>query len=115
MTNQTIIQMANDLKKASNMHNTPLWARLAEDALKTGSAQRTININRINDLTRDGDTVVFPGKVLGIGNIDHNITIFAFSMSGAAARKIVKAGGNVISNADMVKRDPAGKGVILLG
>lgn len=107
--------MANDFRKASKTHKAPLWARLAEDALKPGVAQRTINLNRIDELTQAGDAVVFPGKVLGIGNIDHGITLFAFSISLAAARKLVKAGGRFLSNEEIIKQNPTGKGVVLLG
>ena len=35
MTNQVVIRMAKDLKKASVKNDAPIWAKLAEYALKT--------------------------------------------------------------------------------
>ena len=107
--------MAKDLKKASAKNDAPIWARLAEDALKPSSARRHINLNRIGQLTKDSDTVVFPGKVLGTGDIDHKITLCSFSISNSAATKILEKGGKVVSFSDLIAKHPTGKGVALLG
>ncbi len=115
MTNQVVIRMAKDLKKASTKNDAPIWARLAEYALKPSAARRHINVNRIGQLTKDTDTVVFPGKVLGTGDIDHKITLCSFSISNAAATKILEKGGKVVSFSDLIAKHPTGKGVVLLG
>ena len=115
MTNQVTIRMANDLKKASSKNDAPIWAKLAEYALKPSIARRDLNLNRITQLTKENDTVVFPGKVLGTGNISHKITLFSFSISNSAATKITENGGKLISYSDLIKENPTGKGVVLLG
>jgi large subunit ribosomal protein L18e len=115
MTNQVVIRMAKELKKASTKNDAPIWARLAEYALKPSAARRHINVNRIGQLTKDTDTVVFPGKVLGTGDIDHKITLCSFSISNSAAAKILEKGGKVVSFSDLIAKHPTGKGVVLLG
>jgi large subunit ribosomal protein L18e len=115
MANQVTIRMAKDLKKASSKNDAPIWARLAEYALKPSSARRHINLNRIGQLTKETDTIVFPGKVLGTGNIPHKITLCSFSISNSAATKILDRGGKVISYLDLIELHPTGKGVVLLG
>ncbi len=115
MTNQVVIHMAKDLKKASTKNDAPIWARLAEYALKPSIARRDLNLNRIDELTKENDIVVFPGKVLGTGNISHKITLFSFSISDSAASKIIEKGGKLISHSDLIKQNPTGKGVVLLG
>ena len=115
MTNQVVIRMARDLKKASNKNNAPIWAKLAEYALKPSIARRDINLTRIAQLTKENDTVVFPGKVLGTGNVPHKITLCSFSISNSAATKIIDNGGKLISFSDLIEQNPTGKGVILLG
>ena len=107
--------MASDLKKASTKNDAPIWAKLAEYALKPSIARRDLNLNRIGQLTKENDTVVFPGKVLGTGNISHKITLFSFSISNSAANKIVENGGKLISYSDLIEQNPTGKGVVLLG
>ncbi len=89
--------------------------KLAEYALKPSIARRDINLNRINELTKENDTVVFPGKVLGTGTVSHKITLCAFSISNAAAAKVLENGGKLITHTDLIKQNPTGKGVVLLG
>ncbi len=115
MTNQVVIRMARDLKKASVKNDAPIWAKLAEYALKPSIARRDINLKRIGQLTKENDTVVFPGKVLGTGNVSHKITLCSFSISNSAVDKIIDNGGKLISFSDLIKQNPTGKGVILLG
>jgi len=115
MTNQVVIRMARDLKKASVKNDAPIWAKLAEYALKPSIARRDINLNRISQLTKENDTVVFPGKVLGTGNVSHKITLCSFSISNSAVDKIIDNGGKLISFSDLIKQNPTGKGVVLLG
>ena len=115
MTNQVVIHMAKDLKKASTKNDAPIWGKLAEYALKPSIARRDLNLNRIEQLTKDNDIVVFPGKVLGTGNISHKITLFSFSISESAAKKITEKGGKIITHSDLIEQNPTGKGVVFLG
>ncbi len=115
MTNQVVIRMAKDLKKASIKNDAPIWAKLAEYALKPSIARRDINLNRMSQLTKENDTVVFPGKVLGTCNIPHKFTLCSFSISNSAANKIIDNGGKLISYSDLIEQNPTGKGVVLLG
>jgi len=115
MTNQVVIHMAKDLKRASAKNDAPIWAKLAEYALKPSIARRDLNLNRIGQLTKENDVVVFPGKVLGTGNISHKITLFSFSISNSAATKIVEQGGKIITYSNLIEQNPTGKGVVLLG
>lgn len=115
MSNQLVKQMAKDLKKASTKNDAPIWSKLAEMALKPSSARRTINVNKINDLTKDNDVIVFPGKVLGTGVISHKITLSSFSISNSAATKILESGGKILNFENMIEQYPTGKGVTMLG
>ena len=115
MTNHVVMQMAKALKKASAENNAPLWSKLAELAHKPSSARSVINLKRINQLTKDDDAVIFPGKVLGSGTISHKITLFSFSISNSAVSKIKQSGGNIVGFSEMIKKSPSGKGMNLLG
>jgi large subunit ribosomal protein L18e len=115
MVNQVTIRMARDLKKASSKNEAPIWAKLAEYVLKPSRARRHINLKRIDELTNDLDTIVFPGKVLGIGDMHHKITLCSFSISSSAAKKILEKGGKIINYLDLIEKHPTGKGVKILG
>jgi large subunit ribosomal protein L18e len=107
--------MAKDLKRASVKNDAPIWAKLSEYILKPSVARRDINLYRIGQLTKENETVVFPGKVLGTGNIPHKITLCSFSISNSAATKIIENGGRIISYLELIENNPTGKGVKLLG
>ena len=115
MTNQVVLRMVKDLKNASTKNNAPIWAKLAEYVLKPSTARRDINLYRIGQLTKENDTVVFPGKVLGVGDISHKITLYSFSISNSAATKILEKGGSIVSHTELIEQNPTGRGVVLLG
>lgn len=115
MSKQLLFQTINELKKAGNKNEAPIWSKLAKLAIKPSSSKRTLNVNRINQITKENDMIVFPGKVLGTGNISHKITISSFSISNSAAQKIMDAGGQIIEFSEMIKKSPTGKGVVFLG
>lgn len=115
MTNPIVLHMARDLKHASTKNDAPIWSKMAELALKPSSIRRTINVNKINKFTKEGDVVFHPGKVLGMGIISHKITVSSFSISNTAAKKIAEAGGKIISYKEIIEKFPTGKGVKILG
>ena len=115
MVNQVVLHMIKDLKQASKKNEAPIWSKLAEIALKKSSSKRTVNLTRINKITKENDVLFVPGKILGTGNLSHKLTLSSFSMSTNAANKIIKAGGNVMAYSDMIKKFPTGKGVIIFG
>ncbi len=103
------------LRKASKKNRAKIWRSTAEYISKSRSRRATVNVGKISRLTTDGDLVVVPGKVLGAGLIEHNLTIGAFSFSTSAKEKIRKAGGQALSLVDFVNEHPTGKGVKLIG
>lgn len=108
-------RLAYQLHKAAGAHDAPIWERLSREALKPGSARRTVNVKKLAQLSSDGQTVAVPGKVLGTGLISHPISLFSFSISEVAAQKIKAAGGRVLSGSELVEASPSGKGVLLVG
>lgn len=93
-----------------------LWLAVAEE-LKAPSRKRAyINLYKINKHTKPNDIVVVPGKVLGIGSLDHPVTVVALSFSKSAKEKIEKSGGKVMSLYKAVQelKDFKGKTVRLM-
>ena len=115
MVNQVVLHMVKDLKQASKKNEAPIWSKIADLALKPSSSKRTINLTRINRITKESDILFVPGKVLGTGNLSHKITLSSFSISTTAANKIIQSGGNIMTYSDMIKKFPTGKGVIIFG
>ncbi|HKU33268.1 MAG TPA: 50S ribosomal protein L18e [Candidatus Nitrosotalea sp.] len=115
MTNQVVIQMAKELQVASKKNKAPIWSKLAELALKPSRAKRVLNLGQIDKFVSDNDIVVVPGKVLGTGTVSHKITLCSFSISTTGAKKVTQSGGKIIDFAQLIKNNPTGKGVKIIG
>ena len=74
-----------------------------------------MNVSRLNRHTKEGETVVVPGKVLGAGGINHPLVVAAFSFSELAKSKILKAKGKCLQIADIIDKNPKGTNVRIFG
>ena len=70
-----------------------------------------VNLYRINNKTKKKDVIVVPGKVLGMGELDHSLTISCLSYSKSAKRKIEASGSKLIMIEDLLEQNPTGTGV----
>ena len=74
-----------------------------------------VNLSRINRYTEDNEIIVVPGKVLGTGDIDHKVSIAAFSFSGQAKEKLEKVGAKIIPLLELSKQKPDGRNIKIIG
>ena len=114
-TNPYLEQLVNDLKKAALKEDAPLWRRIANDLEKPTRQRRVVNIYKIDRHAKNGETLVVPGKVLGVGDINRKVRVAAFTFSRQALDKINKIGGQAIRIEDVLKENPKGKNVRILG
>jgi len=96
-------------------NKSPFWKRIAKELNKPARSQRKVNLNKIEAFAKDNLTVVVPGKVLGIGTLTKKLEIAAYGFSDSALVKIKKAGGKAIDFKALMKKNPSGKGVQILG
>jgi len=88
---------------------------VARELSRSRKNRREVNIWRINKHTKKGETVVVPGKVLGDGSLDHKLEIAAFKFTQSAKEKIKKAGGKFMSISELIKKNPKGSNVRIIG
>ncbi|HEX7033905.1 MAG TPA: 50S ribosomal protein L18e [Nitrososphaera sp.] len=103
------------LRSAFKKNKAPIWRALERELAGPRSNRREVNMRRLSEVTKAGEVVVVPGKILGTGSLGHKLTVCAFSLSESAARKIVQSGGKIVSFEDLVKKYPDGKGVRIIG
>lgn len=109
---KTLIQ---ELKKESNSQKAGIWRRIADDLEKSTRKRRVVNVSRLNRTTKANETVIVPGKVLGTGVLEHEIIIAAYSFSQTAKKTIEQAKGKCLSIQDLLKQNPKGKDVRIIG
>jgi large subunit ribosomal protein L18e len=114
-TNTELISLIRDLKKHSRETQAELWLTLANRLSASNRSRIAVNVSRLNRYTEDGETVVVPGKVLGSGKPSHALTVAAFAFSDVAQTKIQNAKGKCLTIRDLMKKNPSGKNVKLMG
>ena len=113
-TNPELISLIRDLKKQSQESQTELWRSLADRLTNSKRSRVAVKLSRLNRYTKEGETVVVPGKVLGAGKADHPLNVAAFTFSEVAKSKILNVKGNCLSIRDLMKENPMGKNVKLM-
>jgi len=102
------------LRQASYSGN-PIWKKVADDLNVPTRQRRVVNLSKLERLTSDNDVVIVPGKVLASGEISHKITVAALKFSREALEKLKKSGSSAISIQELLKKNPEGKGVKIIG
>ena len=117
MTYTTNINMKNligALKQKASEEKVKIWKAVAEDLEKPTRIRRVVNISKLNKVTASDEIVIVPGKVLGSGEIDHKLTVAAFTFSEQAKDKINK-NGSAITITKLLEQNPKGKKVRIIG
>lgn len=113
-TNPMLRRLIRQLREQGKKRRVNLWKALAERLERPRRSRAEINLSALNRYSDEGEMVVIPGKVLAAGRLDHAISVSAFKFSGAAKRKIVAAGGKVLTIQQLLEQNPSGKGVKLM-
>lgn len=90
-----------------------IWVAVAKKIKAPTRKRSEVNLFKIDRLTKKGDTVVVPGKVLGEGGLTHAVNVAALNFSASARRKIEAAGGKCMSLREMAEKE--GKNAIIMG
>src|SRR3989344_197501 len=109
-TNNILLSLIKDLKIASTKNKANIWKSVIKELLKPTRKMREVNLEKINRITKENDVVIVPGKVLGSGSLDHNVTVAAFNFSESAKKKLEK----YLSIHELVKKNPKGTGVRII-
>ncbi len=104
-----------ELRKLSNEQKVGIWDRIAEDLAMPTRNRRIVNLSRLNRFTKDNEVVIVPGKVLGSGSVDHKVTVAAWDFSGQAKEKIESMKGQCLSIHELIRKNPKGSNVRILG
>ncbi len=113
-TNPNLVSLIKVLQTEGYKNDVPLWVAIAKRLSKPTRHRVEVNLSRINRYTTEGDTVIIPGKVLGAGDLDHAVTVSAFAFSQTAKERINVA-GRALTIEELLKENPKGKGVKMLG
>lgn len=113
-TNPILLETIDELKKVSRENEAPIWRDIAKRLERSRKNWAEVNISKLTHL-KEGETAVIAGKLLGAGLIDRAVKVAAFSCSDSAARKIRDVGGEIITIPELMKQNPKGSNVRIMG
>ncbi len=114
--------MSHAIKGPSNHHNRVLirdlwktkrriWRKISKKLSGPSRLKIEANLYRINKKTKPNDVIVVPGKVLGMGELTHKLTISCLNCSDSAKKKIESSGSKLLSIEALLEQNPTGKNV----
>ncbi len=112
--NPELLKLIRSLKKKAKENDAVIWRDVA-DRLSASKRQRpAVNLSRLNRYTKEKETVVVPGKVLGAGRLEHPLVVAAFAFSDEARQKITHAKGKCLPIQDLLEDNPKGSNVRIM-
>ncbi|MDH7507242.1 MAG: 50S ribosomal protein L18e [Candidatus Thermoplasmatota archaeon] len=114
-TNPALVSLIHELKKCANENNAQIWKDIALRLEKPSCNWPVVNLSKISRYTGEKETALIPGKVLSNGELTKKVSIAAWSFSEKALEKIKKAGGKHMSIEELMKHNPKGKDIRILG
>ena len=114
-TNPILISLIQDLKKTAYEQEAPIWKDIAIRLERPLRIWPEVNLDRINTYTNEKETALIPGKVLSSGTLTKMVIIAAWDFSEKAREKIKKAGGQSLTIQEVLKNNPKGKDIRILG
>ncbi|ERG95146.1 50S ribosomal protein L18e [Haloquadratum walsbyi] len=109
-TNPRLDSLIAELKAKSRASNATVWQDIADRLEKPRRTHAEVNLGRIERYAREDETVVVPGKVLGSGVLQKNVTVAAVDFSSTAQTKIEQVGDAEYLR-EYVKENPEGSNV----
>jgi large subunit ribosomal protein L18e len=113
-TNPRMSGLISLLKNTSRENESRIWRDIADRLEGPARNYAEVNLSKINRYAANGETIIVPGKVLGSGVLDLEVTIAALNFSASAYEKIRKANGQCMSIEELVSANPSGSRVRVL-
>ena len=114
-TDPNLTLLVDELKRESREKDIAIWRDIALRLEKPSRNWAEVNLSRLERYCNEGDVIVVPGKVLGAGNLNKKLTVAAFRFSNSAKKAIEDAGGKNLSIMELVRQNPEGSGVRIMG
>lgn len=114
-TNPNLISLIEYLKDQARKNDASIWRDVAERLESPMKNWAEVNLSKIQRHVEEGDTIVVPGKVLGAGILDKEVTVGAFKASRSAKESISEAGGEYLKIRELAERKPDGSEIRILG
>ncbi len=107
-TNSELVETIRNAKKNEK------WLKVASLLSAPRKKRFEANLDKIDRESKEGDSIVIPGKVLSQGEINKKIRVIAVGFSESAKKKLLNSKCEVVYIIDEIKNNPEAKGVKIL-
>ncbi len=107
-TNSELVETINLANKNEG------WRNVASKISMSRRQESSMNLFEIDKISKEGDTVVICGKVLGLGSLSKKIRICALQFSESARAKVKSSKGEIVMLSEEIKKNPKAHGVKIL-
>ncbi len=114
-TNPLTRKLIVALEKQSKKEKAAIWADVAERLAKSARRLPAVNLGKLERFCKEGETVIIPGKLLAAGALKKKITVGALKLSAAGKKKVESAGGKAVAISELLKRNPKGSNIRIMG
>jgi len=90
----------------------PFWVKIAD--MLSRPDNYSVNLEKLDNLTKEKETVIVPGKLLATGSLNHSLKIAAFSASESAKQKLKLSKSQLITLKELLKQNPKGVDVRII-
>ena len=104
-------ELVETIIKAKKQKN---WLKIASLLSSPRSRKISVNLDKIDRESREGDTIVVPGKVLSQGEISKKIRVVALNFSEEAEKKLKDKKCELVRILKEIKINPNANGVKII-
>ena len=90
------------------------WLKIAQILSAGSRSYSSINLKEIDEKTKEGDTIIVPGKVLGSGELSKKVRICSLGFSESAKEKIKHKKGEIVTILEEIRKNPKAEGVKII-
>ncbi|MBU0957417.1 MAG: 50S ribosomal protein L18e [Nanoarchaeota archaeon] len=107
-TNVELVGTILSAKKADK------WVKISHLISVPTRKQSKINLEEIDKNSQEGETILVPGKVLGVGDVSKKIRVVALKFSESAIKKLKDKKCEIVSVKEEIKVNPLAKGIKII-
>ena len=107
-TNPEIVATILALKKNKE------WIKVAQIISSSARKYSSVNLDEIEKQTKEGDTVVIPGKVLSEGELTKKVRICSFSISQTAKDRLKKTKSDWAPISEEISKNAKAEGLKII-
>ena len=113
-TNPILNEQISKLKELSYKNNSKFLKEISDKLNKPRRQRVEVNLAHIDRNTKENETIIVPGVVLGYGYLSKPVTIVAWKVSTPAVGKIKNSKSKTMTIDELIKTNPTGKNVKIM-